>query len=97
MYEFVLINIEYYIRKGGKNQKMQQITNEEKIQTHLKQLKKQQKQAEELQKEYDFSIPFYVVSEMLKENENVISLINMAQISNRISKENADILKERLK
>lgn len=77
---------------------MQQKINEEgNILLELKQLEKQQKQAEKLQKEYNFPIPAYVLSEMQTSNENVFALINLALINKRSSEENADILKRELK
>lgn len=75
----------------------QKINDEENILFELAQLEKQKKQAEKLQKEYNFSIPDYVLSEMQTGNENVFALIDLAQFNNRISEENAKILKERLR
>lgn len=75
----------------------QKINDEENILLELQKLEKQKKQAEKLQQEYDFSIPDYVLSEMQTSNENVLALIDLAQFNNRISKENANILKERFK
>ena len=75
----------------------QKINEKENILLELKQLEKQQKQTEELQKEYNFPIPAYVLSEMQTGNENVFALINLALINKRISEENADILKRELK
>lgn len=75
----------------------QKINNDKEIQLELQKLQEQKKQAEKLQKEYDFSIPDYVLSEMQRGNENVFALIDLAQFNNRISEENANILKERLR
>ena len=75
----------------------QKINNEEEILLELQKLEKQKKQAEKLQKEYEISIPDYVLSEMQTGNENVFALIDLAQFNNRISEENAKILKERLR
>lgn len=75
----------------------QKINDEENVLFELAQLEKQKKQAEKLQKEYEISIPDYVLSEMQTGNENVFALIDLAQFNNRISEENAKILKERLR
>ncbi len=75
----------------------QKINDEENILLELRKLEKEKKKAEKLQKEYDFSIPDYVLSEMQTSNENALALIGLARLNNRISKENANILKERLR
>lgn len=86
------------LRKENKMSKLKQkISDEENILLEIKLHQKQRKQAKELQKNFDFSIPSYILSEMRKDNQNVFALINLAIINNRISKENADILKERLR
>ena len=50
----------------------------------------------ELQKKYNFKIPMYILSEMIKENydkNELCLLINMARINNRFTEDEADILK----
>lgn len=97
---FVRIGIDQEIFVGKENKviKMQQkINDEENILLELRQLEKEKKKAEKLQEEYDFSIPNYVLSEMQIGNENALALIGLARLNNRISKENANILKERLR
>ena len=54
------------------------------------------KKCDELQKNYSFDIPKYILSEMIKENydkNELCLLINMAKINNRFTEKEADILK----
>lgn len=55
----------------------QKINNEEEILLELQKLEKQKKQAEKMQKEYNFLIPNYVLAEMQTGNENIFSLIDL--------------------
>lgn len=75
----------------------QKINDEKTILLEIKLLEKQKNQAKELQEDFDFLIPYYILTEMRKDSQNVLALINLALINNRISEENANILKERLK
>lgn len=75
----------------------QKINDEKTILLEIKLHEKQKNRAKELQKDFDFLILYYILTEMRKDSQNVLALINLAIINNRISKENANILKERLK
>ena len=54
------------------------------------------KRCDDLQKKYNFKIPRYILSEMIKEDydkNEMCLLINMARINNRFTEKEADILK----
>lgn len=49
-----------------------------------------------VQKKYNFEIPMYILSEMIKDNydkNELCLLINMAKINNRFTEDEADLLK----
>ena len=49
-----------------------------------------------VQKKYNFEIPMYILSEMIKDNydkNELCLLINMAKINNRFTEYEADLLK----
>lgn len=75
----------------------QKINDEKTILLEIKLHEKQKNRAKKLQEDFDFSIPYYILTEMRKDSRNILALINLAIINNRISEENANILKERLK
>lgn len=54
-------------------------------------------EAKELQKNYDFEIPLYLLEEMEHVSNNTFYFIWLAEKNNRISHENADRLREDLR
>lgn len=71
----------------------------EKNEKLLKKIERQKEKEEIIQKEFDFLIPDYVLSEIAESDEridknNICALINLAILNNRINKENANILKQ---
>lgn len=51
---------------------------------------------EKIQMKYNFKIPDYILDEMINgKKNNLCYLINLAVMNNRLSKENAQILKDR--
>lgn len=74
------------------------ITNEEMIQLE-KQLQNIKQVQEQLEQYFDFEIPQYIAVD-IAENEtynHICSMINLATVNERISKENAATLKEGIK
>lgn len=60
------------------------------------------KRGEKIQRKYTFEIPDYVLHEIVEKeernnNDNIITLINLAIINNKISLENSKVLKKDIK
>jgi hypothetical protein len=75
---------------------------QEEIEILLKREEKIKRRSMEIQKNYNFYIPDYVLSEIViteKDTffDNVIALINLAIINGKLSKENSTILKKDVK
>lgn len=65
---------------------------------------KWKEKAKKVQASFDFVIPNYIIDEIIsngifiyKNHENLYSLINCAVVNGRLTKENANILKEKYK
>lgn len=70
---------------------------EQEILKEIERATHQKEMAIQIQKQYNFEIPFYVLTEIPKQNENLYALIGLAVLCNRISRENADYLIETIK
>lgn len=81
---------------------MEYLLEKEEIDRILKIESKIEKRGKEIQKKYNFEIPDYVLHEIVeKEGEsssnNIIALINLAKVNNRLLPEDADILRKEVK
>ena len=81
---------------------MENLVENEEIDRILKIESKIEKRGKEIQKKYNFEIPDYVLHEIVeKEGEsssnNIIALINLAKVNNRLLPEDADILRKEVK
>ncbi|HJJ18555.1 MAG TPA: hypothetical protein OIM61_04720 [Clostridiaceae bacterium] len=81
---------------------MENLLEKEEIDRILKIESKIEKRGKEIQKKYNFEIPDYVLHEIVeKEGENssnnIIALINLAKVNNRLLPEDADILRKEVK
>lgn len=81
---------------------MKNLLEKEEIDRILKIESKIEKRGKEIQKKYNFEIPDYVLHEIVeKEGENssnnIIALINLAKVNNRLLPEDADILRKEVK
>lgn len=81
---------------------MENLLEKEEIDRILKIESKIEKRGKEIQKKYNFEIPDYVLHEIVeKEGEsssnNIIALINLAKVNNKLLPEDADILRKEVK
>lgn len=81
---------------------MENLLKKEEIDRILKIESKIEKRGKEIQKKYNFEIPDYVLHEIVeKEGENssnnIIALINLAKMNDRLLPEDADILRKEVK
>ena len=68
---------------------------EEEIGNEMEVLKIQIQNEKKIQEQYDFEIPNYVLEEMIVPSEKLFLFINIAVLNNRLSKENAQYLKNK--
>lgn len=93
------------VYKGFKNKKEAKKYLKEMTETEIKEkllwgeIHRFRRLKEKLEFEYKFSIPDYIVDEIINNNnyENLCALLNLAVLNKRISKKNAQIIKEKEK
>lgn len=81
---------------------LDKLSKKEKLEKMLNLERRIAKRGEEIQRKYTFEIPDYVLHEIVEKeernsNDNIIALINLATINNKISLENSKILKKDVK
>lgn len=81
---------------------LDKLSKKEKLEKMLNLKRRIAKRGEEIQRKYTFEIPDYVLHEIVEKeernsNDNIIALINLATINNKISLENSKILKKDVK
>lgn len=81
---------------------LDKLSKKEKLEKMLNLERRIAKRGEKIQRKYTFEIPDYVLHEIVEKeernsNDNIIALINLATINNKISLENSKILKKDVK
>lgn len=81
---------------------LEKLLKKEELERILKLEERIAKRGKEIQRKYTFEIPDYVLHEIVEKeeensNDNIIALINLATVNNKILLENAKILKRDVK